>query len=107
MEVADVATHAASGMGGVAFMGYVARLLVVRHLKRRDEKDDKTAEALNDVAVELAKIDVRLQTLQKSVDATAKHGEAIAVLQSQMTDVKRDVNNIGCKVRGLQNGADT
>lgn len=111
MELVDAATHLASGGVGVVSMGAVARFIIVRYFKERDEADEDVKKALKEnaekntaVAVELAKIGVQLTSLQRAADATTNYGEAIAVLQSQVTDVKQDVNNIGCKVRGLSNG---
>jgi hypothetical protein len=55
--------------------------------------------------VELAKIGVRLDGLQRTADASTKYGESIAVLQSKLEDTNRCLNGLGQKVRNLGNGA--
>lgn len=111
MEMTDAATHLASGGAGVVSMGYIAKVLIQNWIKKQEEKDkiqeqksDKTAEALTAVAVELAKVGVRMEGLQRSADASTLYGEAIAVLKEQMKDLKKDFNGLGNKVRGLANG---
>lgn len=116
MELVDLAAHGASALGGASAIGIVAKVLIQNWIKTRDEQTakngedlkehtDKTSATLTTVVVELAKIGVRLDGLQRSADATTKYGESIAVLQSRLEDTNRNINNLGAKVRNLGNGA--
>ena len=104
IEMTDAATHLASGGAGVVSMGYIAKVLIQNWIKKKDERDDKTAEAFLTVAVELGKIGVRLEGLQRTSDASTRYGEAIAVLREKTEGLEKDFNGLGRKVRGLLNG---
>jgi hypothetical protein len=116
MELADLATHGASALGGSVTIGLVAKILIQNWIKSKDEQTakngadlkehtDKTGTTLTAVVVELAKIGVRLDGLQRTADASTKYGESIAVLQSKLEDTNRCLNGLGQKVRNLGNGA--
>lgn len=113
MELTDAATHAASGAGGVLSMGLLAKVLIQRWIKERDKMDEDVkgvltavGEKLTTVAVELGKIGVKLEMLQRSADASAQYGAAIAVLQTRVDDLGKNLNGLGQKVKSMgSNGA--
>ncbi len=106
MELTDLASHAASGATGVVSMGWIAKALIQNWIKRQEAKDaandkkaDKTAEAMQSVAVELGKIGVRMEAFDKVADRLAKQAEDVAVLKTEMHTVKHNLNGLGAKLR--------
>ncbi len=107
MEITDAATHAASGAGGVLSMGYIAKILIQNWIRKQDQKSDEVGKAIQGVAVELAKVGVKLEGLQRSAEATNRYGEAIAVLQTKVEDLSRCINGLGQKVRAISSNGPT
>lgn len=115
MEAPDIVTHATAAVGGSVTMGALAKYLIQNWIKKHDERADKTGEALQDlgektataleaIRIELGKISIRLEGLQRSSDATVEYGKTIAVMEVRIADFGRCLNGLGQKVKNLNGG---
>lgn len=113
MEVPDILGTAAGGAGGVLTMGVLAKILIQNWIKNQEKHADQTRDelkttteknnqALQDIAVALGQIGVKLENLQRTADMTVKYGEAIAVLQVRTEDFGRNLNGLGQKVKRME-----
>lgn len=112
METPDIISHATTALGASATMGAIAKFMIQNWIKKQEDRavktaealqahGDKTAEAMEGVRIELAKMSVKLETLQRTAEATAEYGKIIAVLQTRFEEYNRHLNNLGQKVRDL------
>jgi hypothetical protein len=97
-HVASALTGVAGGAGSI---GLVAKYIIQHWIKNHDKRADKMGDGMQAVAVELAKVGVKLEALEKVVERVGRRGEDVAVLKSEMKVVRENLNGLGAKFRSL------
>lgn len=94
-------------------MGLLAKILITSWIKNHEKQADKTseavlvmgektAEALNHIAVELAKFGVKMGQLERAAEVTSEYGKSIAVMEVRLADFGKCLNGLGQKVKRLE-----
>ena len=97
MDLETIATAGISAAGGVTVTGLLLKIMVQNWFKRHDE----VAALAQAMLIQLTRIEERVSTLQRTEERTYAQDRLLAVIQTQMTDLKEDVNGVGRKVREM------
>lgn len=101
MDFESIAVPAVSAAGGGLTMAWVAKLMIQRWLLKNDQNHEKWALSIQNILIQLTRIEERVSTLQRAEERTHEQDRTIAVLQAQLAELKEDLNGVGRKVRDL------
>lgn len=98
MDLVEVAVPAISAAGGGLTVGWLLRLGVQRYLKAHDAMEA----ALHSMLIQLTRIEERVSTLQRGEERAQTQERSIAIMQTQVAELKEDLNGVGRKLRSLE-----
>lgn len=97
MDVETIVTPALSAAGGVAVAGMALKMVVQNWFKRHDE----VATLAQTMLIQLTRIEERVSSLQRTEERTRQQDTILAVVQSQVSELRDDLNGVGRKLREI------
>ncbi len=94
MDVAEIAVPAVSAAGGGLTVVWVAKVMLKNWLKKHDE----LGLAVQAAVTLLTRIDERVIQLLKTEERTREQDKSIAVLETRIDTVVKDLNGLGSRV---------
>jgi hypothetical protein len=88
-------------VGGGGTIGMITKVLVQNWIKNHDKRNDKVGDGMQAMAIEMAKVSVRLEDFAKVAERVGKQGEDVAVLKTQVGTIKENLNGLGAKLRSM------
>lgn len=98
MEFNEIMVPAVSALGGGAIVGLVLKIIVQAWFRKHEFMET----ALQEIKVQLARIEERMKGLQHYDEISRSQDRAIAVLQTRTSEFGEDLNGLGRKLRAME-----
>jgi hypothetical protein len=98
VEITDIAIPAMSAAGGATVTGIALKMAIQSWFKRHDE----VASLVQTMLIQMTRIEERVSSLQRTEERARQQDTILAVVQSQLSELRDDLNGVGRKVREIQ-----
>ncbi len=86
--------------GGVAVAG-MAKMMIQRWFTKNEENHERWGTSIQSMLIQLTRIEERVSSLQRTEERTRQQDTILAVVQSQLSELRDDLNGVGRKVREM------
>lgn len=98
----DIITPALSAAGGAITVAGLSKVMIQRWFQKNEENHERWGTSIQNILITLTRIEERVSTLQRTEERTRQQDTILAVVQSQLSELKSDLNGVGRKIREMQ-----
>ena len=101
MAIEEAIVPAASAAAGGITTLWVAKVMIQRWLEKNDTSHDKWDRKTGEILVAVTRIEEQVKFLREHADRGRETEKQLAVLERGFDDLRKGLNGLGAKVRGL------